>query len=292
MPPHRPLVGGGPAAAFEAARADHYRNIAEKQSAKKKNKGVDGSSKEKSSDAGKSMVPGSLSQMKPKGNGLLGQSPVNMPQLGLTVNPNQHYEMLKLHHMNLLNEIQETTLMMNLYQQQQLQQQQQLTEQPQISGHSADQQLVLQLAQQQQASSASPFLESLYGMGPSTPMNPSQQFPYLNQPSTQFQQLQQSSPNQFGLGFSAGPGMGSTNNQMHALLRQQQNMLSGGMNGMAVQNQQLKSKLDEEARIEQLKLDISERQREVDNMEKNAAKNKREYSPQDGFVGKPHKKAK
>jgi type II secretory pathway pseudopilin PulG len=33
--------------------------------------------------------------------------------------------MLKLHHMNLLNEIQETTLMMNLYQQQQLQQQQQ-----------------------------------------------------------------------------------------------------------------------------------------------------------------------
>lgn len=28
--------------------------------------------------------------------------------------------MLKLHHMNLLNEIQETTLMMNLYQQQQV----------------------------------------------------------------------------------------------------------------------------------------------------------------------------
>ena len=46
-----------------------------------------------------------------------------MPSFGLSVNPNQHYEMLKLHHMNLLNEIQETTLMMNLYQQQQLQQQ-------------------------------------------------------------------------------------------------------------------------------------------------------------------------
>ena len=45
--------------------------------------------------------------------------------VGMSVNPNQHYEMLKLHHMNLLNEIQETTLMMNLYQQQQLQQQQQ-----------------------------------------------------------------------------------------------------------------------------------------------------------------------
>ena len=49
--------------------------------------------------------------------------PAPMPSFGLSVNPNQHYEMLKLHHMNLLNEIQETTLMMNLYQQQQLQQQ-------------------------------------------------------------------------------------------------------------------------------------------------------------------------
>lgn len=39
--------------------------------------------------------------------------------------------MLKLHHMNLLNEIQETTLMMNLYQQQQLQQQQQQLQQAQ-----------------------------------------------------------------------------------------------------------------------------------------------------------------
>lgn len=41
----------------------------------------------------------------------------------------RHYEMLKLHHMNLLNEIQETTLMMNLYQQQQLQHQQQQLQQ-------------------------------------------------------------------------------------------------------------------------------------------------------------------
>jgi hypothetical protein len=41
--------------------------------------------------------------------------------------------MLKLHHMNLLNEIQETTLMMNLYQQQQLQQQQQQLQQRQAT---------------------------------------------------------------------------------------------------------------------------------------------------------------
>lgn len=43
----------------------------------------------------------------------------------------RHYQMLKLHHMNLLNEIQETTLMMNIYQQQHLQQQQLLLQQQQ-----------------------------------------------------------------------------------------------------------------------------------------------------------------
>ncbi len=37
---------------------------------------------------------------------------------------NRHYEMLKLHHMNLLQELHETTMMMNMYQQQQLQQEQ------------------------------------------------------------------------------------------------------------------------------------------------------------------------
>ena len=57
--------------------------------------------------------------------GMPGMSGGGSGGFGLSVNPNQHYEMLKLHHMNLLNEIQETTLMMNLYQQQQLQQQQQ-----------------------------------------------------------------------------------------------------------------------------------------------------------------------
>lgn len=94
MPPHRPLVGGGAAAAFEAARHDHYTNKAGEQQRRASSLGL-----------------GTL------GGGLGGMS-------GMSVNPNQHYEMLKLHHMNLLNEIQETTLMMNLYQQQQLQQQQ------------------------------------------------------------------------------------------------------------------------------------------------------------------------
>ena len=52
--------------------------------------------------------------------------------LGPNATPTQHYEMLKLHHMNLLQEIQETTMMMNLYQQQMLQEQQEQLEQEQL----------------------------------------------------------------------------------------------------------------------------------------------------------------
>uniref|UniRef100_A0A7S1UXA0 Uncharacterized protein n=1 Tax=Grammatophora oceanica TaxID=210454 RepID=A0A7S1UXA0_9STRA len=95
MPPHRPFVGGGSAAAYEAARADHYNNMSKQQ------------------------------ERRASGLSLGGDGGMGAGGPGLSVNPNQHYEMLKLHHMNLLNEIQETTLMMNLYQQQQLQQQQQ-----------------------------------------------------------------------------------------------------------------------------------------------------------------------
>ena len=52
--------------------------------------------------------------------------------LGPNASPSQHYEMLKLHHMNLLQEIQETTMMMNLYQQQMLQEQQEQLQQQQL----------------------------------------------------------------------------------------------------------------------------------------------------------------
>jgi len=110
-PPHRPYVGGGAGAAFEAARADHYAQKREEQQRRASSLGLGG----------------------------MGSGPSNMPQMGLSVNPNQHYEMLKLHHMNLLNEIQETTLMMNLYQQQQLQQQQQQLQQQQANDNSAGQ---------------------------------------------------------------------------------------------------------------------------------------------------------
>jgi len=108
---HRPLVGGGSAAAYEAARADHYRKLEEKQTGKIKGEGNNMGMNGMASNGGMNM-----NNSMPSGGNV-------MPVSGLSVNPNQHYEMLKLHHMNLLNEIQETTLMMNLYQQQQLQQQ-------------------------------------------------------------------------------------------------------------------------------------------------------------------------
>jgi hypothetical protein len=59
MPPHRPFVGGGAAAAYEAARADHY---AQKRQEQRR---------------GSSLGLGGL------GGG------ASMPQMGLSVNPNQ-----------------------------------------------------------------------------------------------------------------------------------------------------------------------------------------------------------
>jgi len=108
--------------AYEAARANHYRKLEEKQAGKSKIKREGGNNMNMNPmDALMSSGMGMNNAMSCGGGG----GGNMMPTFGLSVNPNQHYEMLKLHHMNLLNEIQETTLMMNLYQQQQLQQQQQ-----------------------------------------------------------------------------------------------------------------------------------------------------------------------
>jgi len=128
MPPHRPLVGGASAAAYEAARADHYSSLAAK-------KRLSGDGPHRSSlGAGGMMSP----------NALGGGGP------GLATSSNQHYEMLKLHHMNLLNEIQETTLMMNLYQQQQLQQQREaLQEQERLDAQGSKGTPQMKLSQQQ-----------------------------------------------------------------------------------------------------------------------------------------------
>lgn len=145
IPPHRPLVGGGSAAAYEAARADHYRKLAEQKKSQKQDGSTANIASTSSKSSEKSQKSGSKSSSffqqqsnsaisngssmnglnMPLSEGSNQQSGAGMPNLNISVNANQHYEMLKLHHMNLLNEIQETTLMMNLYQQHQLQLQQQ-----------------------------------------------------------------------------------------------------------------------------------------------------------------------
>lgn len=137
IPPHRPLVGGASAAAYEAARADHYSNLAAK-------KGIGSLSSAGLSSAG--------------GSALTGGGP-GMPSAS------QHYEMLKLHHMNLLNEIQETTLMMNLYQQQQLQQQQRQHIQQQEVGLDSHGIGGGQLASLQQQSLGGSEFGSMFGTG-------------------------------------------------------------------------------------------------------------------------------
>ena len=133
IPPHRPLVGGASAAAYEAARADHYSNLAAK-------KGIG-----RLGSAGGSALTGG-------GPGMPGSS-------------SQHYEMLKLHHMNLLNEIQETTLMINLYQQQQLQQQQRQHIQPLEVGLDSHGIGGGQLASLQQQSLGGSEFGSMFGTG-------------------------------------------------------------------------------------------------------------------------------
>ena len=62
MPPHRPLVGGGAAAAYEAARADHYAQKREEQQRRASSLGL---------------------------GGMGGTGSGGMPQMGLSVNPNQ-----------------------------------------------------------------------------------------------------------------------------------------------------------------------------------------------------------
>jgi hypothetical protein len=144
--------------------------------------------------------------------------------------------MLKLHHMNLLNEIQETTLMMNLYQQQQIQQQQQQLQQQGGDG----------LLSGDIASSISHLLQN--GGGPE-----------------QMIMMQRAS---LGLG---GPMPGATGNfgnaaQMHAL--QQQQLMAGGVHGgggsgsgsqqsLNHNNPGAESAPDLEGRIAQLKQDIA-----------------------------------
>lgn len=238
IPPHRPLVGGGAAAAYEAARADHYAQKREEQQLR-------------ASSLGLGAMGGS------------GMSGGGIPQMGLSVNPNQHYEMLKLHHMNLLNEIQETTLMMNLYQQQQLQQQQQqLQQQQQTSGDSnlggGNDQMSMLLQQQQSSAPSVGGMDSMYGAGNGAGSGIGQRAsPAMGGSSSG------------GAGAGTGASSSQSNDQMQAM-RQQQMMPNGGStsNEASANNTDLQKEQQElEDRLRKLKDDIAKRQIEADQLE-------------------------
>ena len=180
--PTRPYVGGASACAYEAARADYYRNQSQK-----KDRGTARETTDNKTSGGDI-----TSELNYVGSTNVG----NMPQLGLSVNPNQHYEMLKLHHMNLLNEIQETTLMMNLYQQQQLQQQKSTSDvnMEQQLANLAQRQQVEAMQQQFQPSFFPPATGNMLGVGIGTGFGGSSSLPQFL--------LQQAQP-QFGGMFDA-----------------------------------------------------------------------------------------
>jgi hypothetical protein len=157
--------------------------------------------------------------------------------------------MLKLHHMNLLNEIQETTLMMNLYQQQQLQQQQQQLQQQQTGGEGggASDQMTM-LLQQQQGSS---------GAGMDFGMNPR---------------------GSLGLGGAAAIERASQSNDQMSMLRQPQPMSNGSAAGSGsasgndaeIQKELLKGQQQQaelENKLRKLKEDIAKRQKEAETLE-------------------------
>lgn len=230
-PPHRPYVGGGAGAAYEAARADHYAHKREEQQRRASGLGLGG----------------------------MGGGPSNMPQMGLSVNPNQHYEMLKLHHMNLLNEIQETTLMMNLYQQQQLQQQQQQLQQQQAndnSGSGGNDQMSMMM--QQQNGGGSGGMDGMYNTGG------------MNQGGSH------------GMNSMGGNNMGMGNHHQQQQMMQQSGASSGGngpssndgdRNGHSntVQDQLLKSQEEQKAledQLRKLKDDIAKSKKEAKELKK------------------------
>mmetsp|Transcript_21848 Transcript_21848/g.60715 ORF Transcript_21848/g.60715 Transcript_21848/m.60715 type:complete len:437 (-) Transcript_21848:1210-2520(-) len=229
-PPHRPYVGGGAGAAFEAARADHYAQKREEQQRRASGLGLGG----------------------------MGGGPSNMPPMGLSVNPNQHYEMLKLHHMNLLNEIQETTLMMNLYQQQQLQQQQQQLQQQQANDNSGvsagnDHMPMPMMMRQENGGGNSGAMDGMYNSGG----------------------MNQGGSNGMNSSMSGNNNMGMGNHQM------MQNSGSSGANASSnandstgnndVQDQLLKSQEEQKAledQLRKLKDDIAKSKKEAKELKK------------------------
>lgn len=236
-PPHRPYVGGGAGAAFEAARADHYAQKREEQQRRASSLGLGGM------------------------GGMSGGSS-SMPQIGLSVNPNQHYEMLKLHHMNLLNEIQETTLMMNLYQQQQLQQQQQQLQQQQQanndnSGGSGGSDQMAMLLQQQGSSGGG--MDGVYNSGGTNQGMGGRNMGMGNQQQRQEQMMQQSG------------GSADTNTPSTPVVS---DGTGTGNSSSDVQDQLLKSQEEQKAleeQLQKLKDDIAKSKKEAKALQKLAA---------------------
>jgi hypothetical protein len=141
-PPHRPLVGGGAAAAYEVARADHYMKLAAQKKvltsfgsgssgptlpAMPENRAIHNAvmfgDKTNSSTKKLTALDGTLPPLPFQQQSTSPNLAHAMKTAQPTSEVHQHYELLKIHHMNLLKEVQETTIMMNIYQQQILQEQ-------------------------------------------------------------------------------------------------------------------------------------------------------------------------
>ena len=132
--------------------------------------------------------------------------------LGPNATPSQHYEMLKFHHMNLLQEIQETTMMMNLYQQQMLQEQQEQLKRQQLAAISPQIGTAMhqQIQASQQSQAASPHQEQVQPQMKAEAQQPGPSAnSQLQQPPQQQQQLQnqaEGNPNNNYAGQQAIPG--------------------------------------------------------------------------------------
>ena len=151
--------------------------------------------------------------------------------------PGQHYEMLKLHHMNLLNEIKETTLLMNLFKKHRLQK------------------------SVMQNQSGSPLLDILRG----TPRPSLQE--QLQQVQQQQQQQQQQNLLNLGIGQS---GIGV---QLENFLRQYSAPPDAPSSNSSPQLQLDKSNKDTSSKLNKIKDEIAALQRQAQELESRSQNN-------------------
>jgi len=129
--PHRTFVRGGSATARVDTEEDHYRRVAQQRQLQNK----DGGTRDSAVPVDGTLAAGGLPNNAAANLGTLGpiertlgkrtmnqQANLDSNARNLPPKDSQHFEMLKSHHMNLINELQETTLMMKIYQKQHLEQ--------------------------------------------------------------------------------------------------------------------------------------------------------------------------